>query len=151
MPTDLMGQRIFLYTIMLGSFLYGILAVQSAIQAWRVQPQAVQALEQAATPAAQRQAQYLQSPWYQGQLLLALASGALFLIGAAGLWLKQSWSRLTLFGGAWMAMAQTAWTLITSFEWFRASGAGMAYQMNLCNIAWVLLILAVAPTERLVR
>ena len=144
-----MRHRIFLYIVVVGSFLYGLLAVQSVIRTRRQLPQSVAALQRMPTPAAQRQAQYLRSRWYQGEQLLTLLSGALFLIGAAGLGLQQSWSRLTLFGAAWVAMAQTAWALITSFEWFRATGTGMLYQINLLNIAWVLLILAIAPTERL--
>ena len=146
-----MGQRIFLYAIVLGSLCYGALAIGSVLQTWRMLPHTVRVLEHVATSTALTQAHYLRSPWYHGQLALTLATGALFIVGAVGLWRRRTWSRLTLFGGAWLALAQMAWTLVTSMEWFRTSGMGMLYQINLLNVAWVLLILAVAPTERLLR
>ena len=145
-----MGKRIFLLIIMLGSFLYGAVAISATLQTWRALPRTVQALEHQAMPAAHTQAQYLRSPWYQGQFVLTLLTGFLFLAGALGLWARQSWGRMTLFGGAWVALAHMAWLLITSLEWFRTTATGMLYQVNLLNVAWVLLILAVAPTERLV-
>ena len=146
-----MGHRIFLFLMVLGSLFYGVLAVRAAVTAWQALPATVQAWERSAQPGAEQCARYLRSPWYQGQLALALASGALFVCGAAGLWRRARWSRLTLFGGAWLALAQMAWMLIVTLEWFHGSRAGMLYQVNVLNVAWVLLILAVAPTERLAR
>ena len=145
------SRRIFVLLIVLGSVAYGSLAAGSALRTWRNLPATLRTLEREATPGAQTQAAYLRSPWHQGQVLLTFVTGALFLAGALGLWAGTSWARMTLFGGAWVAMAHLAWTLITSLEWFRTTGTGMLYQVNLLNVAWVLLILAVAPTERLTR
>ena len=146
-----MHRRIFLYIIVLGSLTYGVLAVGSAIRTWRVLPQVVRALNAQTTPMAQNQARYLRSPWYQGQLVLTWVSGMLFLVGALGAAARQTWSRLTLYGAAWIALVHMAWTLISSLEWFHATGAGMLYQINLLNVCWVLLMLAVMPTEKMVR
>ena len=146
-----MGHRIFLLVIGLGSIIYGALAMGAAVRHWQQLPQAVATLEQQASPVARTQAQYLQSPWHHGALALTFLTGALFAAGAFGLWRRRPWSRHALFGGAWVALAHMAWTFIASVEWFHGSGAGMAYQVNLLNIGWVLFILAVSPTERVAR
>ena len=146
-----MGHRIFLYVIVLGSLCYGALAVSSSVRTWQTLPRVVRILDAQATPAARSQAQYLRSPWYQGQLVLAWISGMLFLVGALGAAARQDWSRMTLYGAAWVALVHMAWMLISSLEWFHATRTGMLYQVNLLNVCWVLLMLAVMPTERMVR
>ena len=146
-----MGRRIFLLIIVFGSMAYGVAAMSAVVRAWWSLPRTVQTLERDTTPAARTQARYFSSAAYQGQLVLTGMTGALFLAGALGLWLRRPWAPKTLFGGAWVALVHMAWLLITSLEWFRSTGTGMLYQINVLNVAWVLLILAVAPTERLVR
>lgn len=143
------GQRILLLFIMLGSLAYGMLAVSSVLQAWGRLPRTIATLAQQRTVASQQQLLYLRSPWYRGELLLTLITGVMFLSGAAGLSFRQRWSGKVLFGAAWVALAHVAWLLIASLEWFQRTGHGMLYQLNVLNIAWVLLILAIAPTARL--
>lgn len=146
-----MLRRIFIVFIVLGSIGYGWLAVRSAGREWRALPSRLAVLGQQTTPLAIRQAQYLRSVTYQGQLVLAVLAGLGFLAGACGVLWRRPWGSKTLFGGAWLAFAHLAWVLIASLEWFRATGTGMLYQIHVLNVAWVLLVLAVAPTERLIR
>jgi len=145
------------YIIVLGSLGYGLMALTSALQAWRTWPTTVHVLEQrlALVLPADAEARvlsahvgYLRSPWYVAQVTLALAAGGSFLLGTYGFWRRQAWSRTALLVGAWCALSHMAWVLIASLEVFRSTGAGMAYQFGLLNLLWVLLIVAVVPLER---
>ena len=120
-----------------------------AIASWHTLPATIHTLERMQSAEALNQARYLQSSWHQGELLLTLLAGACFLGGAMGWRARQRWGRMTLFAGAWMALLHMAYTLIVSLEWFRGTGMGMLYQIHVANVAWVLLILALMPTERM--
>jgi len=130
-----MGNRIILWMIMLGSIVYGVMAMASALAAWRRLPDTLQALEQERSTSAQQQAQYLRSVWHRGELALTALAGALFLAGALGWRARRTWRRMTLYVGAWVALLQMAWTMIVSLEWFRGTGTGMFYQINVINVA----------------
>ena len=146
-----MGNRIFFWIILLGSLAYGVVAVGAAMTSWRTLPTTIHALERMHSAQALNQARYLQSPWHQGELVLTLLAGVCFLSGAVGWRARQTWGRMTLFAGAWLALAQMAWTLIVSLEWFRNTGTGMLYQINLLNVVWVVVMLALMPTERMAQ
>jgi hypothetical protein len=152
-----MSHRILLYILILGSLAYGLMALGDVLNTVRAHPLVVDRLEQrlaeapvgeAETRALDAQLSYLTSPWYAGQVLFTWLAGCGFAIGALGMWRKQRWARRVVLFGAWCALSQMAWVMITSLELYRATGAGMAYQLGLLNMAWVVLILTMFPMER---